>query len=433
MSSFLDSLTPEQRVAATSTARDVIVTAGPGTGKTRVLVARIVHLIESGVEPGHIVAFTFTRSACEEIRSRVAAEIGQHAARALTVTTFHAYAASYVVPDGFRVATEIEARAARDSVLKPRINGERNPVYVPGLCGVERFEADIVERESVGVTMSRELQFVSSRLADQRLVPTWDLIPRLIHGGYEVAPARHVLVDEAQDITFGEGLLQLRIHSPDGAPVNHFAVHDPRQAIMWWRGALGCAPSMVDDLVDDPERLSLTRCFRFGPEIAAVANRVAAAFGGLPIVGAGPHGVVTRSERPESVTAGTGLVLARTNDLAKQAARLSSGVRHVQRDPLDAFARDADRFAETWRAGLNVASTIHAAKGREADEVVIVDHFGRGEFPKRRDIEDLRVLYVAVTRARTRLHIGALSPVGEAAVGIPMPNPTPYEPEDSPW
>lgn len=431
MSSLLDSLTDEQHAAATSTAEDVILTAAAGAGKTRVLVARIVHLIESGVEPSHIVAFTFTRSACEEIRSRVAAEIGQHAARALTVTTFHAYAANYVVPHGSRVATEIEARAARDSVLKSHIGKARNPMFVSGLCGVEQFEADLVEYEASLRPSTREICFILSRLADQHLVPTWELLPRLLVCSYELAPAMHVLVDEAQDITRAEGLLLSRIPSPDDAPVHHFAVHDPRQAIMGWRGAIG-----VEALgwMKDPERLSLTQCFRFGPEIAEVANRVAAAFGGDPIVGAGPAGTVTRSLRADFARHETGLVLARTNLLASQAPRFFPGVKHVRRDPMDVFGRDADHFSETWASGYGVCSTVHSAKGREADCVLVMDHDDpRAQFPKRKDTEDLRVLYVAVTRARTRLCIGRLSPEGEAAIGLAEDAPAPYTQEDAPW
>lgn len=431
MSALLDSLTDEQLEAATATAPDVILTAAAGAGKTRVLVARIVHLIESGVEPAEIVAFTFTRSACEEIRSRVAAEIGHHAARAITVTTFHAYAAAIVVPQGFRVATETEARVARDSVLKTRINGERNPVYVPGLCGVEKFEADLVEREAHLGLITREIKFVLSRLVDQRLFPTWDLLPLLLAYGVQLAPARHVLVDEAQDITRAEGLLLSRIPSPDGAPVHHFAVHDPRQAIMGWRGGIG-----VEALgwMKDPERLSLTRCFRFGPEIADVANRVAAAFGGDPIVGAGPAGTVTRALRADFARHETGLVLARTNLLASQAPRFFTGVKHVRRDPMDVFGRDADHFGETWASGYGVCSTVHSAKGREADCVLMMDHDDpRSQFPKRKDVEDLRVLYVAVTRARTRLCIGRLSPEGEAAIGLAEEAPAAYTQEDAPW
>ena len=84
-------LNPEQRRAAEWTGPAVAVVAGPGTGKTKTLTARILHLLGQGAAPGEITAVTFTRRAAGEMEERLAAALGgKSALRGLTVATFHA-------------------------------------------------------------------------------------------------------------------------------------------------------------------------------------------------------------------------------------------------------------------------------------------------------------------------------------------------------
>src|SRR5262249_13311351 len=74
------SLDPSQRAAATIERGPVLVDAGPGTGKTRTLVGRILHLIQDrDVRPDNILALTFSRKAAEEMQTRLREEIGEPA------------------------------------------------------------------------------------------------------------------------------------------------------------------------------------------------------------------------------------------------------------------------------------------------------------------------------------------------------------------
>src|SRR5687768_589904 len=87
-SDFLDDLNPVQREAVEHPGGPMLVVAGAGSGKTRVLTYRIAHLIQNGVSPHSIISITFTNKAADEMKKRVAELIGSVADR-MWVATFH--------------------------------------------------------------------------------------------------------------------------------------------------------------------------------------------------------------------------------------------------------------------------------------------------------------------------------------------------------
>lgn len=414
MASPFDNLIDEQRAAVVADGRSVAVSAGPGTGKTRVLAARAAYLIEAGVDPSQILCLTFTRSAAANIRAQVEAACG----RPVDAMTFHGFAARHVLGANMRVATELESDAAIRGLYE-------GPMRRPRSRPISKLRQDLVWYEAMdgddGEESRAEIDVLLYRLACAGLVPTWALIRRALRA--EIPKREHVLVDEAQDATSGEQELSYTVGS------NVFNVGDPKQAIMGWRGGVG-----FGDL-DRFDGLSLTQTFRFGPAIATVANRIASAFGGAAIV---PGDIEDRVQPVDPGTMRDALassrsvaVLCRTHRDCEAAVREldARGVpaTHVQRDPLDALAHDADRIGDVVAAGRVVVSTIHAAKGREFD-VVAVDPSvfdacdpvvaSRAVTP-----EDHRVLYVAVTRARSVLMLPAeqipTKPEDADAEGIP--------------
>jgi DNA helicase II / ATP-dependent DNA helicase PcrA len=89
MHHFLDELNPLQRAAAVATEGPVMIIAGAGSGKTRVLTYRIAHLMEKGVDAFNILSLTFTNKAAREMKDRIARIVGEKEARNLWMGTFH--------------------------------------------------------------------------------------------------------------------------------------------------------------------------------------------------------------------------------------------------------------------------------------------------------------------------------------------------------
>src|SRR4051812_23064176 len=86
MAELLASLTPAQRLAVEHVEGPLLVLAGPGSGKTRVITTRVAHLIHQGVRPSQILAITFTNKAAGEMKSRVEAILP---GRGVWISTFH--------------------------------------------------------------------------------------------------------------------------------------------------------------------------------------------------------------------------------------------------------------------------------------------------------------------------------------------------------
>lgn len=139
MNHFLDELNPIQRAAAKATEGPVMIIAGAGSGKTRVLTYRIAHIMEKGVDAFNILALTFTNKAAREMKERIAKIVGAKEAKNLWMGTFHSIFAKILrieaqklgYPHNFTIYDTDDSKSVIKEILK-QFNLD-DKVYKPSL------------------------------------------------------------------------------------------------------------------------------------------------------------------------------------------------------------------------------------------------------------------------------------------------------------
>ena len=295
MSRILQGLNPEQRAAVTQTSGPVLVLAGAGTGKTRVITVRIAHLIDKGVLPEKVLAMTFTNKAAAEMRERLGKLVGKKKAGSVIASTFHSFclrtlrefAAEIGYPEGFTIADaadqlailklclrELHIPEARIKVpeLQSRISLAKNRLDTPETFldrpGDSKHElvGRVWEKYRDVLRRSRRLDF------DDLLTETLRLLKEKKAVRAELQQRhRYLLVDEYQD-TNG---VQFEIVRQITGPEKHLCVvGDDDQSIYGWRGAdvskiLGFERSFPGAKV-----VKLETNYRSTSQILSAANRV---------------------------------------------------------------------------------------------------------------------------------------------------------------
>ena len=125
-SAILEGLNSEQRAAVSCVDGPVLIVAGAGSGKTRVLTSRIAYILEGGCEPSEILALTFTKKAASEMKERIALMVGERKARRLYMGTFHSvfirflreFAESIGYPSTFTIYDTSDSVSAIKTCLK---------------------------------------------------------------------------------------------------------------------------------------------------------------------------------------------------------------------------------------------------------------------------------------------------------------------------
>lgn len=136
---YLNELNEPQRAAAAHLEGPMMVIAGAGSGKTRVLTYRIAHLIDNGVDPFNILALTFTNKAAKEMKERIAKMIGAHEARNIWMGTFHSIFARILrsesekigYPNNFTIYDTQDSKSLLKAVIKEM--GLDDKLYKPNI------------------------------------------------------------------------------------------------------------------------------------------------------------------------------------------------------------------------------------------------------------------------------------------------------------
>ncbi len=253
---YLATLNPQQQEAVTTPPGAVLVLAGPGSGKTRVLTYRVAYLIGAlGVRPFHILAVTFTNKAAREMESRIGALLGDQA-RGLTIGTFHSVCARILRREAdhlpfqanFAIADTDDQKRLIKQVLK-----ELN--YDPKQYTPARLQATISRLKNEGLfpedftpttygeTITQQVfAEYQKRLLASNLLDFDDLLlwTRYLLNTVPAARERyarrfqHLLVDEFQDTNMVQYDLVRLLSSHHR---NLFVVGDADQSIYGWRGA----------------------------------------------------------------------------------------------------------------------------------------------------------------------------------------------------
>jgi DNA helicase-2/ATP-dependent DNA helicase PcrA len=238
----------------------LLVIAGAGSGKTRVLTSRVASLLERGVPPEGVLAFTFTNRAAREMRERIERTTGRETASRLWVGTFHATGvrilrrearrADLSVPPDFtiydREDQETLVREVQRSLALPE--GEYRVAHLLGRISDAKNSLVTPDEAERAAVSPRERRIAEAYAAYQRglhergALDFDDLIGevvRLFRAQPEIAEQygrrfRHVLVDEYQDTNHAQFRLVASLAAGHG---NLFVVGDDDQSIYRWRGA----------------------------------------------------------------------------------------------------------------------------------------------------------------------------------------------------
>jgi DNA helicase-2/ATP-dependent DNA helicase PcrA len=261
---MLAGLNPAQREAVEHSGSPLLIVAGAGSGKTRVLTNRIAYLLgEREVHPGEILAITFTNKAAAEMRERVEALIGPRA-RMMWVSTFHSACVRILrrehehlgLPSSFTIydaddSRRLMAQVARDLDLDVKRHPPRGL-----LAAVSSLKNELVDYESARSAAQSEQEALvaevygvyQNRLIAARAMDFDDLIMTTVNL-FQAFPAvaesyrrrfRHVLVDEYQDTNHAQYVLVREFVGPaDGEvpPAELCVVGDADQSIYAFRGA----------------------------------------------------------------------------------------------------------------------------------------------------------------------------------------------------
>src|SRR6266542_2041325 len=253
----LTGLNPEQKEAVLHEKGPLLVLAGAGSGKTRVITHRLARLVETGVDPRSILAVTFTNKAAEEMRERARKLLGGTAVLSF-IGTFHAwalrllrrYAAAAKLPPRFSIADSADQLALvkeamaelqiSDQVLPPGAVRARISHAKNALVTAKRFEE--TQADFAGERIAKIYLLYEKKLEAAGALDFDDLISRsvrLLRERPDILVAerrriRHLLIDEYQDTNAAQdALVKLLGEGADSL----CAVGDEDQAIYRWRGA----------------------------------------------------------------------------------------------------------------------------------------------------------------------------------------------------
>jgi DNA helicase-2/ATP-dependent DNA helicase PcrA len=300
---YLDELNPVQRSAVECTEGPVMIIAGAGSGKTRVLTYRIAHLMKKGVDPFNILSLTFTNKAAREMKERIAKIVGESEAKNLWMGTFHSVFARILrseaekigYPSNFTIYDTDDSKSLIKTILKEQ--GLDDKIYKPGtvLSRISSAKNNLLsaqaylnnptiqeeDRAAVKPKMGIIYEMYSRRLFKAGAMDFDDLLfntnvllrdfPKVLHKYQH--KFKYILVDEYQDTNFSQYVIVKQLAA---AFRNVAVVGDDAQSIYAFRGAN--IQNILNFEKDYPElhTFKLEQNYRSTKNIVGAANNVIA-------------------------------------------------------------------------------------------------------------------------------------------------------------
>ncbi|MFD9865754.1 DNA helicase PcrA [Streptomyces niveus] len=298
---LLEGLNEEQRAAVVHTGSPLLIVAGAGSGKTRVLTHRIAHLLGTrSVHPGEILAITFTNKAAGEMKERVGQLVGPRA-NAMWVMTFHSacvrilrreskrlgFTSSFSIYDAAD-SKRLMALVCRDLDLDPK----RHPPKAFS-AKISNLKNELIDEETFAgqasdpfeKTLAEAYRMYQARLREANALDFDDIIMTTVHllqAFGDVAEHyrrrfRHVLVDEYQDTNHAQYTLVRELVGPAGEghdPAELCVVGDADQSIYAFRGATIRNILQFEEDYPDATTILLEQNYRSTQTILSAANAV---------------------------------------------------------------------------------------------------------------------------------------------------------------
>ena len=300
---ILAGLNPAQRVAVETIEGPVLIIAGAGSGKTKVLTSRVAYILAKGADPNRVLALTFTKKAAEEMKERIALLVGRKVARGLVMGTFHSvfirflrdYATSIGYPGSFTVYDRSDSESAVKACVKElglddkiykarevlsRISFAKNGLFTPEAYknNSELQQADLHSKKP---NLWRVYQLYQEKLKANGVMDFDDILLNmniLLRDNQdalkEIASRfDYILVDEYQDTNYAQYLILKKLASPHHRLC---VVGDDSQSIYAFRGAQ--IQNILNFQKDYPEAklIRLERNYRSTRNIVDAANSVIA-------------------------------------------------------------------------------------------------------------------------------------------------------------
>ncbi|HEX8972668.1 DNA helicase PcrA [Oryzihumus sp.] len=302
---LLEGLNPQQREAVVHEGSPLLIVAGAGSGKTRVLTHRIAHLLAARhVKPGEVLAITFTNKAAAEMRERVAALVGGRA-QAMWVSTFHSACVRILRREATKIGMKstfsiydaadsqrLMSMVLRDLDLDPKRYPPRSfSAQVSNLknelVDEETFASQVVEGNHQERMLAEAYTAYQRRLRQANALDFDDLIMTTVTmlqafpdvAEYYHRRFRHVMVDEYQDTNHAQyQLVKELVGAPGGEvpPAELVVVGDADQSIYAFRGATIRNIVEFEQDYPDARTILLEQNYRSTQNILRAANAVIA-------------------------------------------------------------------------------------------------------------------------------------------------------------